>query len=368
MKKVIIKGGYGLANFGDDALMKVIYDDYLPNDIDIYFCSEYANYLTTLAPRAKFITEVKVVDDVDFLIYGGGTQFYSFRPKKSLVKRIIAILKRPKVLKSKILELFIKEQTKSQHKIGALGIGLGPFLPNANPQIENNTFSLFKKMDFIAVRDTYSEKKCQEWNLKTFHHLTDICYASNHERYFQAPTKSSIENIAVVVRDWEHTIDEGNYSEQLVQAVGELRNKYRVKFLVFSKKRDKKWIKLLGTLSEDFHLWDPDKFKVDDFTELLSSFDLFISARYHGAIYATLLGKPFIAIEVEQKLNMIGQVYEGGSKVWSFPYKSNELVEMVALIDENYNQYSNQILNITKTNVQLALNMKKMFQEFISSN
>lgn len=367
--KLVIRGGYGLTNFGDDALMKVIYDEFVEDKQDIIFSSTYADYIKILAPLANFLPLSNNYNDIDFLIYGGGTQFYSFKPKKTIYKKIIGLIKNPKVYLNKYLINKEKEVVNESLKIAALGIGLGPFLPDSNPEVEIYVKELFKKMSFIAVRDYYSKAKCEEWKLGNYYHFTDICYASNHHKYLKNNNENKLTSIGVVVRDWTNTIEGSSYTNELIESVKELRlANFKVTFIVFAKGKDSKWLKTLKNINEEVMIWDPYKYSIDEFIEKLSLFDLFITARYHGAIYSSLLGKPFISIEVEQKLKMIHEVFIEGSEVWSYPFRKVALLENVDKIKQSYVTYSSSIVDVAKKNMGRANKMKFEFQKFINNN
>ena len=80
--QIVIKGAYGESNFGDDALMLILFN-YLKQKIDVQqiaFICKNVSYLSTFIPEAKILTieEQKVVT-AELFIYGGGTQFFSFQ-------------------------------------------------------------------------------------------------------------------------------------------------------------------------------------------------------------------------------------------------------------------------------------------------
>jgi len=365
--KISILGGYGLRNFGDDALMyilhKVFSSQYKEKDI-AYICTP-SQYLKRLVNSTDII-DIKNHSKVNtsMLIYGGGTQFYSFKPKKSLLYKIFLSLKEPKIFIAKIRNKLIKKHMKSIriNSKSAIGIGVGPFLSNANKNIEFNTKQLFLGMDFVGVRDIYSLKKCKEWGLTNVRQYADLCYLMEEEVKFKNKKISNkIKKIGIIVRDWTQTEEGSRYYSKIFPLVDDLKSSgYEVNILLFSQKRDIFWLKELKNI-DNIVTWDPDKDTILEFLQILDTFDLFITARYHGAVFSTLLDKPFISICVEQKLEMISDLYKNGSKKWIYPFDEKECSKYVKEIDINYNEYKNNISTITKKQNFLANEMMKDF-------
>lgn len=373
MKKysIIVRGGYGLTNFGDDALLKSIHNDYLnkyskkelaysSTQVD-YLKNEIQNYPTM--PLKNSYSELTKV-----LIYGGGTQFYSFKSKIPLIKKIITnlpLILKPKKLRPKIERLFSKICYKkssgvcSDFSIIALGIGVGPFLEGSDPKIEKQTKLIFQAMDFVAVRDVYSYQKCKEWGIKNYGLYADLCFKMKHKQFLKHNAKTNAHRIGIIVRDWDKTKEGNSYRENLLKVASNLQDKGKdVRFIVFAKEKDPNWLKRLKRSKIEPIIWNPDKNTIDHFFEELASFDLFITSRYHGAIFSALLGKPFITIEVEQKLAMISDIFKLGSLNWSFPFQTKELLNYFNQIDSNYTQFSSNIKEATQQQIKLADKMK----------
>jgi len=369
--KISILGGYGLRNFGDDALMyilhKVISSKY--KEIDIAYICTPGQYLQRIVNSSDII-DIKNYTKLNsnILLYGGGTQFYSFKPKKNILDRIILNLKEPINFSNKIKNKLIKRNiTKAIHvnKTSAIGIGVGPFLPNAAKHVESNTKQLFSKMHFIGVRDIYSFEKCKKWGLPNVKQYADLCYLMDDEVKLQNQKKSNkIKKIGIIVRDWNQTEEGAAYYDKILPLLDKLKsNGYEINILLFSQKRDIFWLKKLKHI-DNIVIWDPDKDTILDFLQILDTFDLFITARYHGAVFSTLLGKPFISICVEQKLEMISDIYQNSSKKWLYPFNEEQCISYVKEIDINYNEYKNNIYNITKKQRTLAQEMIKDFIEY----
>ena len=64
------------------------------------------------------------------------------------------------------------------------------------------------------------------------------------------------------------------------------------------------WLDGMKDLANDCY-GDPNNDNINDFIAKHYNFDLVITARFHGAVFASLIGKPFITIGIEPKLEMI---------------------------------------------------------------
>ncbi|WP_312993432.1 polysaccharide pyruvyl transferase family protein [Chryseobacterium flavum] len=354
-----IRGGYGLYNFGDDALLVALYQNFLANNIseeDIYLLCVKSNYLNKQLKNPKVIdyNQLDSSIEIQHLIYGGGTQFYSFdtdnrkKIKDILIKNPLFIFSK---IRNQIILLLRKRFIENKFeiadyakKIYLLGVGVGPF-SKINHTIESKTANLFKKASFISIRDTFSSEKCKEWGVKEYMHSPDLCYSMDVSSYFNE--SSSLKKVGVVVRDWNHTGSQ-DYYDKLIRFVEKLRNeKYEVTFISLDKRSDVFWTKYFVENKENFIQWDADRMTFDEFYGLFSQFDLHITARFHGAVFASMFHIPFITIEVEQKLKMIAENYEGGAYCWKNDFDLEKIMNLVKKVESDYLQHKKVIINNT---------------------
>lgn len=371
--KIAVRGGYGYTNFGDDALMKVIHEKLVlleePKNI-VYFGNQ-ALYLNRIVP-GSFIIPFQKISESDLhcklLLYGGGTQFYQFSGL-TITRRLLLKLKRPiSLLRTILSRIIAKKSSLGSDKFsinkfadfsGAISVGVGPF-ESPNSKVEMKTKNLFRSLDFVAIRDVFSEAKCKEWGIAGFNKYSDACFALDLP---VEPLKQReyIERVGIIVRDWNHNDEGHSYYDNLLKTSEDLSGQgYVVDFICFAETGDSDWLRILKRRGERIILWRPDLQSVDDFLIVLSNYDLFITARFHGAVFSALLGKPFITVGVEQKLKMISEVFKDSSFCWNYPFSENQCLEQFHLISNNYLHFKDA-LNAQVRHEVLSAN--KLFQD-----
>lgn len=340
---VAVKGGYGYGNFGDDAMMLVVYavvSEAFPSSKIVFICKDAA-YIKRFIPGSS-ILECKNVNDIDcrFLIYGGGTQFYSFpRTTRSWAFRILRKARNPLQIAREFVLMLAKAVVPSPaREVFGLGIGAGPFIENHTSIKE--TRRLLRNMSYISVRDISSYNFCRDSGCRNVTLRSDLCYLPGFwESLGIRPTSSNhraIQKIGIIVRDWPHTIHGDSYATPALEVATRLRNEGKeVTFILFSKS-DRAWRKRLSESNTIPITWDPDKQTVADFLKSLLEFDLFITARYHGAVFASILCKPIVCIEVEQKLRLVSKLIGEGSRLWSYPFQASDCLSMISDIEREY--------------------------------
>ena len=351
MKKITVKGAYGETNFGDDLLMCVFENYFLKefDNIQLDFVGENSNYVEKLLVASTYM-------DVDFLpdweIYGGGTQFFSFKSTNlSFLQKIVFFFKNPSIIVNKIHNTFI-HKTKKASKIAFLGFGIGPFYENQ--KAIDYAKRKIADADFVGVRDEVSYKYCLDWNISATLGA-DVVFSS----YFEKPDLKTIEStknkkIGIIVRDWGWEESGNSYINILIEFYKTFSHA-ELQFIVFAPSRDREWIARLK--NENVLIWDPNKYSIDSFLEELNIFDGFITARYHGAIISSLLNKPVICVEIEPKLKILTeQVKE--FKLWNKPFDIDQLKTMVDQL--NYNiDYANSLKERKANADHMLLEFKK---------
>lgn len=385
---VLLYGGYGYGNFGDDALMVAAYNvlrGFLPErDIGISYAGK-GDYLSGLVPQARTVRrDIQGKATATLLVYGGGTQWYSFpgRPpvrtpytqlrllagetRQALWKAVTgakstAVAPPPGPLRG---DLTIVAETAA-----ALGVGLGPFLCGGTDKAVRQ----LSPCRFVAVRDAASVEHCEALGLRNVRLGTDLCFLHEYWHGKDLPGRrvegSMPKRVCVMVRDWPHTREGGAYVGPLMQAVRTLRKGGRdVTYCAFSDDCDRDMLGLLGQMNEDVLVWNPRRFSsLAEFAARLASFDLVVSTRYHGLVVSSVLGIPGIAIEVEPKLTQAAKSLSCGYDLWPQPFDPKALVDAVDRAFRSLAQRQAQVVEGVRKNRTVALHMVEAFKDSVVS-
>ena len=224
-------------------------------------------------------------------------------------------------------------------------------------------------MGYVAVRDIYSYRLCQEWGCKNVSLRSDLCYLpglwQGYKSNYCNETNNKIDRIGVIVRDWKHTYEGDSYAKPLFCTIDYLRRAGKtVEFISFSAKSDIEWIKRLKDRNENITVWCPESDSISSFLRFLSSYDLFITSRYHGAIFASILRKPTVAIEIENKLKLVSDLLSDGARLWTYPFNAAQCLEHIAEFERNYSKSVNCIDEVVKEQMRLASRMADDFEMF----
>ncbi|MBN2392184.1 MAG: polysaccharide pyruvyl transferase family protein [Anaerolineae bacterium] len=377
---IAIKGSYGVGNFGDDALMVAAHEiSKRTFDSELHlFIGRNSDYVQNIIPGARIISqESKKARNADLIVFGGGTQFYSF-PQTSrqgigrLYSRIARNIRTPAALGKRVFRKMIGASfPASESSVAAIGIGLGPF-------VENNAYvrkvrELFTRMEYIAVRDRCSYDLCKQWGLSNVSLRADLCYLpglwkSDVFELSADSAKEGIQKIGVIPRDWPHTAEGNSYTTPLFQVVHALKTAGKqVEFISFAGKSDSRWAGWLQDRNEKLEVWNPEKCTITGFMELLSGYDAFITARYHGAVFASILRKPMVCIEVEQKLRLVSDLLGAGARLWTYPFNTSECLEHISALEDDYSSAEQCLARVVGEQGVLVGKMIDEFRKVMNS-
>jgi polysaccharide pyruvyl transferase WcaK-like protein len=253
---------------------------------------------------------------------------------------------------------------RQNQRFAAVGVGVGPFVPGS----PNESYSrdLFATMDFAAVRDDESMRLCQAWNVHNPTLRTDLCFLPELCWPGYLPPAGSNgpgRRIGVIVRDWPHDAASAAFEQPLLGVTETLRKSgYTVRYIIFRANGDPGWAGLLSQKGESLLSWNPEVQTISDFLHELNQFDCLVTARYHGALFAALLGKPVICIELEQKLRMASELLEAG--LWKQPFAESLCLELVERVFANYRQGEEALARVVREQRQLGQAMMNEFLEF----
>lgn len=353
-----IRGAYGEKNFGDDALMLFLYKWSLDRNIDVSFIGRESAYVYHLIPKDRYILKNKSHRyHFEKLILGGGTQFFSFQNLPKGENKVKLLFSSPIQFGLKFFNYIEKKfiyKKVNYNELFSVGIGLGPFIKNSKQELMAQT--QIRDMEGLFVRDNYSYNFAKEFNINT-HLGTDICFLPDIYDFTKFKnTSKTIKKIGIIVRDWDYSQVADSYLREVLKYSIKLsEDGYEVVFIFFKDEPNSE----NEILSSGFKFvkWEPLQNEIQDFVEFLATFDLFISARFHGIIFGALLNIPSIAIELEPKLRVTKELLKEGVEIWEQPFEKN-LADMV----KNFN-YQESIKSLAVSVNEQRDKAKQMFHK-----
>jgi polysaccharide pyruvyl transferase WcaK-like protein len=346
MINVWIKGYYGKNNFGDDALLlksiELLKNNIKSKDLELYvdLPHEACQYFQVKKhePAIKY----------DLVFYGGGTQFFSFF-RLTFVNKVIYLLRsRDKFdLIKNHFKLRFKKPIK--HLEAIVGQGVGPFI---DQEKESMAKAFYHKAELVMIRDVTSKSYCDKWNVPC-KEVPDLCFYGNMP-ILKDNLSTNKKSLGVVLRDWE--FDNGLYYQNINGLIDRLSiSVYEVTYYLFSTNHDCKTEKILTDKGVNVIKWDSSKYSYQSFLTKLASSKILITSRFHGAVYASLLGRPFITINIDNKLKMFADLFNYDNS-WNMIDSLDELEQKMTKIESNYDE----IVEISRS---VKLEQKKAWNE-----
>ncbi|MFS1161233.1 polysaccharide pyruvyl transferase family protein [Aeromonas salmonicida] len=301
--KVVLRGAYGAYNFGDDALLDVIYKSvsrkFSPKDIAIFGSS--CSYLKGMYPDSGVLDKFEAANiTCKNLVFGGGTQFYDFGKKSGFLDRL-SLIKNPlyvlrKILSKKMLPV------NSENEI-YMAVGLGPFQRDST--VLKRARQQMRAANFISVRDLTSLNYLKGLDVDVVK-TVDLCFSKDVSKLSIKRELGS--KIGIILRDWDFYHSE--YSiESLRLEIDKLKSFYDVDIISFGVDSNLK--EKCAEYGYNLISWDPEAIGIDEFISILSFYDVIFSSRYHGVIYSILLEIPVVALPIEPKLKIAANELDG---------------------------------------------------------
>ncbi|EPI2683607.1 polysaccharide pyruvyl transferase family protein [Vibrio cholerae] len=346
---VVLRGAYGAYNFGDDALLDVVYSSVInkvpPKEIAIFGSS--CSYLRKIYPNSAVIDKFEAANTVcQYLVFGGGTQFYDFGKKSGLYQKL-SLIKKPEYIFKKILS----KKTlpiKSKNDI-YLAVGLGPFQERS--KILKDAQVQMASSKFVSVRDETSLSFLKEAHIDAIK-TVDLCFSKNLSEFIKV--KTGFSKIGIILRDWDF-YDSEYCIEKLKNQIDRLKLSYDVEIVSFGV--DKNLKRRCTEYGYSLTSWDPEVSSINEFISKLASFDLIISSRYHGVIYSILLEIPVVALPIEPKLKIAASELDG-----VILYKNEGFCKIVDNIILNHKDI---ICRLSKTKEDNYLIAKETMNKFV---
>jgi len=331
---VLIAGAYGSGNLGDDVLLGIVFD--LVRDqievADVGILGTDSGYLDRLAKGATLVPRNQSYDvRTHVCIYGGGTQFFLFKGQQTLISRLAIAFRNPRYAIRRLMGVY--RQCISANYKAMIGIGFGPFETDS-PYIStvNNTIA---GCELIAVRDEASYLFCQRHGHELAYLAADIAFCSSfQDKLFHASNSSETATpdpppeklrIAFILRDWTHGGGHHSHIRNSLTAATQMQKLgHEIEFVIFGRDPglDRTLLAAIGNVVQ----WDPDTSTEEAFIAQLHRYDLIASARFHGAVFAFLLGIPTIGICIDPKISLFMDRIGQPDMKWEMPYDPSEIL------------------------------------------
>ena len=340
--QVLLRGNYHEANFGDDALLLACSALLSSTGGEVVIDGKGATYHDERMSNVS--NHQSGTQEPNLICYGGGTQFFSLTPppgQVTLWRRVLGKLISPKDIVSSIRARRKNSRSKNTMTI-AIGMGIGPFKEDFEAEL--SVAKLLKRMDFVWVRDRLSENFCKDHKIEHAVSSSDLCFTDAFSRLVRpVASKASLlvgiqkTKVGFILRDWE-LLDPDFFKRQIEVAKRLRLRGYEVRFLCLATS-DHNYLEELRSAGEEVDLWTAKPGTFESFWELISNQDLIVTSRFHGAIFALLSQRPFVAIEIEQKLQNLREMVPGSERFAldhkaSADYVEKKVLKALGSLDE----------------------------------
>jgi polysaccharide pyruvyl transferase WcaK-like protein len=350
-----IEGAFGEKNFGDDALLMVLHREltkYVPaeqitirtkigalSDSFVYLCPGSPVYIPGQLCRVK----------AKHKVYGGGTQFFDFGNDRTIFQKIKMYGRRaPEIVLRKIINKY-NSIISGPQLVHYLGVGIGPFYNNSVPESVINSLNVAST---LSVRDTNSSGLLDCIGTP-YSKDADICFLENYISN-DSYQRTKPEKALIILRDW--SFDDAFFDMDAIIDAIEGQGGINFSFALIGK--DDRWKRKLDDRKVKYYQYESGLNEIDKFIQHLKDFDVIVSARYHGLVYATLLGIPAIAIELEPKLSVAVEDLKLAGKIGISEF--HKLSSIINEMDRNM-----VARNIEDTAVGQRKLANEMFMDFV---
>lgn len=335
-RTIALRGNYSEANFGDDALLLASHQLLARHVGRIVIEGQVAYHDDRLTKLDNTFDDCCVYDAI---VYGGGTQFFSFdHDAEAKVRpfwlRLMGKLTSPSKLLSS-LRARRRSRVEAQIPKLSIGFGIGPF-PDGGGSVEMAAAGIVKSMALVWVRDKDSAIFCQKHNIPAVL-SSDLCFTKAFGDAVAAPPTlagSQKRRVGIVLRDWR-SLDDGFFMA-VINATRNLRAlDVDVVFFSFSP-NDLQFRNVLKREGETVVGWERGAISLETYWKDLASMDLIVTARFHGAVFALLSEIPFLTFTIEPKLSLVQDWAPDGHKVTMEPIADSEMIgrQILAALEE----------------------------------
>jgi len=289
--KIVIYGGYGYGNLGDelilDGILKILQKIYKNDDLLVF--SLEPNETTRLHNvKSKKVNIIDLIKSEKVIVGGGGLFFDAIMRSHVLLILVSKFL-------GKEVEIFRVGVSELTSKINRLLIKLA-----------------FNMADSISVRDEKSKSILRTYGVsKNIDVLDDPAYSIFDYSDELKKSSAKIEGIGISLRRINNKIVDKNTEDVFVEFINYVTNKYKIKvyFVVFCISKNDPFendLILANTIKQ--RLKNKEEFitlvpkNTEDLVNVFRKFDIFIGMRLHSLIFSTTNNIPSIGIAYADKI------------------------------------------------------------------
>jgi polysaccharide pyruvyl transferase CsaB len=317
---IVICGNYGASNLGDEAILESIIHTVRSvspcariivlssNPVETAHTHDVKSVPLIPAGVRSFFRNlfgpglretIKAIKNCDVYIFGGGGLFTDEKPYAMFIWSI------------QVFAAFLFRKP-----VFCYGQSIGPLMSFWS---RRRVRKIFRRMDFISVRDDASKKILENLSIKNIRRLPDPAFSLHVMQKGNAPRENFV---AFSIRQWG---DNEALLHELAKFINWLHDEHRINSVLipFQSRSDNDSVPLGKILS---HVWYPNFVRLEPYTSNYHQvMDVFLRARavvgmrLHSIIFSALAATPFIALSYSRKVAEVsGQL---GMDDFTVPYR-----------------------------------------------
>ncbi len=331
--KIILSGYFGFNNFGDEAILNCAVEsitEKFSNAQITVFSSNPNETSKKYNVKSVYSFDIKAVisalRDCDYLVFPGGSVFQNVTSNKSLFYYLFLIF----------CAKFFKK------KVILLSQGVGPIkglFPRAF------TFNLFRKADFISVRDKRSFDILQNRKINSKLAL-DFVWNINYE--IEKNTKNN-KKLGIQLRKWK-SLDDKKLKELAAAIIENFSpEEFDYELISFQKTFDLTVLEKFAGFLKNYdtrckvHLTSSDNIK--DILNVVGGLDYLVAMRFHAGIVALKYKIPVVFLAYDIKVKSLAENL--GIKYTNVTNPNFDILK--SLKNEDFNIIFNMVENLLKT-------------------
>lgn len=283
MKKAVCSGYYGFDNFGDDAVLKVLVENFKDKyDLTVLSANPQktkAEYNVNSLYSFDYVNVIKEIQSSDVLISGGGSLLQDATSLKSLLYYILLIY---------FAILFNKDVIIFAQGIGPLNSAFSKFLVK---------YAL-SRCKIVTVRDNESFELLKKWNINTTL-VNDPVYNLTVKPY------NNSSKVGVQLRSFKGVNDE--FLNNLAQFINTNFHDKEVVILSLQDKLDLEVCQKFKELIKTKSVCVKSSLSIDDVINEIADLEYLFSMRFHSALIGYKCGTKVLPIVYDKKVRTLAQ-------------------------------------------------------------